>query len=84
MKLKEDFDLEDSTAANALLNIKSYSSETFIRSFQVILLADVTFTNHRLAKISYVPVHHLFYECSLSYRFENNLKTSGLYSQERM
>ena len=80
IKLKEDFDLEDSTASNAFLNIKSYSSETFIRSFQFKLLADITFTNQRLAKIGYVPndlctfceersetVHHLFYECSFSY-----------------
>ena len=82
IKLKEDFDLDDSTAANAFLNIKLYSSETFIRSFQFKLLADITFTNYRLAKIGYVPsdlctfceegsetVHHLFYECSFSYRF---------------
>ena len=32
-KLKEDFDLDDSSVANAFLNIKSLSSETFIRSF---------------------------------------------------
>ena len=44
IKLKGDFDLNDSTAANAFLNIKSYSSETFIRSFQFKLLADITFT----------------------------------------
>ena len=54
----------------------------FIRSFQFKLLADITFTNQRLAKIGYVPndqctfceegsetVHHLFYECSFSYCF---------------
>ena len=82
IKLKEDFDLDDSTAANAFCNIKSYSSETFIRSFEFKLLADITFNNHRLAKIGYVPndlctfceerpetVHLLFYECSFSYRF---------------
>ena len=82
IKLKEDFDLEDSTVSNAFLNIKSYSSETFIRSFQFKLLADITFTNQRLAKIGYVlndlctfceegseTVHHLFYECSFSYCF---------------
>ena len=54
-KLKEDFDLDDSTAANAFRNIKSYSSETFIRSFQFKLLADITFTNHCLAKINLCP-----------------------------
>ena len=53
IKLKEDFDLDDSTAANAFLNIQSYSSEISIRSFQFKILADITFTNHRLAKISY-------------------------------
>ena len=55
IKLKEDFDLDGSTAANAFLNFKSYSPETFIRSFQFKLLADIIFTNHRLAKIGYVP-----------------------------
>ena len=82
IKLKDDFDLDDSTVANVFRNIKSYSYETFIRSFQFKLLADITFTNHRLAKIGYVPndlctfceegsetVHHLFYECSFSHRF---------------
>ena len=80
IKLKDDFDLDDSTAAKVFRNIKSYSYETFIRSFQFKLLADITFTNHRLAKI--VPndlctfceersetVHHLFHECSFSHRF---------------
>ena len=81
-KLKEDFDLDDSSVANAFLNIKSLSSETFIRSFQFKILGDITFTNYRLAKIGYVPndlctfceagsetVHHLFYECSFSNLF---------------
>ena len=76
-KLKEDFDLDDSSVANAFLNIKSLSSETFIRSFQFKILGDITYTNYRLAKIGYVPndlctfceagsetIHHLFYECS--------------------
>ena len=45
IKLKEDFDLYDSTATNAFLNIKLYSSETFTRSFQFKLLTDITFTN---------------------------------------
>ena len=82
IKLKNDFDLDDSTAANAFRNIKSYLHDTFIRSFQFKLLADITFTNHWLAKIGYVPndlctfcgegsetVHHLFYECSFSHLF---------------
>ena len=81
-KLKEDFDRDDSSVANAFLNIKSLSSETFIRSFQFKILGDITFTNYRLAKIGYVPndlctfceagsetVHHLFYECSFSNLF---------------
>ena len=54
IKLKDDLDLDDSNAANVFRNIKSYSYETFIRSFQFNLLADITFTNHRLAKIGYV------------------------------
>ena len=81
-KLKEDFDLDDSSVANAFLNIKSLSSETFIRSFQFKILGDITYTNYLLAKIGYVPndlctfceagsetVHHLFYECSFSNLF---------------
>ena len=51
IKLKEDIDVDDSTAANASLTIKSYSSETLIRSFPFKLLAAITFTNHYLAKI---------------------------------
>ena len=54
-RLKEDFELDDATAANAFLNIKSYSSETSIKSFQFKLFADITFTNLHLAKIGYVP-----------------------------
>ena len=74
IKLKEDFGLDNSTAANAFLNIKSFSSETFIRSFQFKLLADISFANHHLSKMGCVPndlctvceagpqtVHHLFY-----------------------
>ena len=81
-KLKEDFDLDDSSVANAFLNIKSLSSETFIRSFQFKILGDITYTNYLLAKIGFVPndlctfcearsetVHHLFYECSFSNLF---------------
>ena len=56
--------------------VKSISSETFIRSFQLKILNDITFTNHRLAKIGYAQnglctfcgvesetLYHLFYEC---------------------
>ena len=95
IKLKEDFDLEDSTASNAFLNIKSYSSETFIRSFQFKLLADITFTNQRLAKIGYVGMICVPFVRNDQKRFityfmnvhsplvsGNNLKTSGLCSQE--
>ena len=88
-KLKEDFDLDDSTVANAFLNIKSLLSETFIRSFQFKILDDITFTNYRLAKIGYVPndlctfcgagsetVHHQFYECSISNLFWKHFENS--------
>ena len=54
-KLKEDFDLDDSSVANAFLYIKSLSSETFIRSFQFKILGDITYTNYLLAKLGYVP-----------------------------
>ena len=87
IKLKEDFDLDDSTAANVFRNIKSLSYETFIRSFQSQLLADIIFTNYRLAKIGYVPndlcafcekgsetVHHLLNECSFAHRFWKHLE----------
>ena len=33
-KLKEDFDLDDKTVSKAFLNLKTVSSETFVRSFQ--------------------------------------------------
>ena len=49
IKLKDDFDLDDSTAAKVYRNIKSYSFETFIRSFQFKLLADITFTHWTIA-----------------------------------
>ena len=65
--------------SKVLLNLKSVSSETFVRSFQFEMLNDITFTNTRLAKIGYVPhdtctfcevesesVYHL---CSLTHFF---------------
>ena len=73
--------------SKAFLNLKSVSSETFVRSFQFKLLDDITFTNTRLAKIGYVPhdtctfcevesetVYHLFYQCSLTYLFWKNFE----------
>ena len=75
-KLKDDFDLDDMTVSKDFLNLKTVSSETFIRSVQFEFLDDVIYTNVRLAKIGYVPkdtctfcdvdsetVLHLFYEC---------------------
>ena len=75
-KLKEDFDLDDMTVSKAFLNLKTVSSETFMRSFQFKFLNDIIYTNVRLAKIGYVPkdtctfcevdsetVLHLCYEC---------------------
>ena len=66
------------TVCKAFLNLKTVSSETFIRSFQFKFLDDIIYTNVRLAKIGYVPkdtctfcdvdsetVLHLFYECPL-------------------
>ena len=54
-KLKEDFYLDDITVSKAFLNLKTVSSETFIRSFQFKFLDDIINTNVRLAKIGYVP-----------------------------
>ena len=54
-KLKEDFDLDDMTVSKAFLNLKTVSSETFMRSFQFKFLNDIIYTNVRLAKIGYVP-----------------------------
>ena len=74
-KWKEKFGLDDTTVSKGFLNVRSTSSETFVRSFQFKIL-NITFTNHRLAKIGYVPndlctfcgiesetVSHLCYEC---------------------
>ena len=49
---KEKFCLDDTAVSKAFLNVRSISSETFIRSFQFKILNDITFTNYRLAKIS--------------------------------
>ena len=54
-KLKNDFDLDDTTVSKVFLSLLSVSSENFIRSFQLKLLDDIVFTNKRLAKIGYVP-----------------------------
>ena len=91
IKLRDNFDLDDSTAANVFRNIKPYSYETFIRSFQFKLLADITFTNHRLAKLGYFPkdlctfceegsetVHRLFYECSFSHSFWKHFEKESM------
>ena len=50
-KLKDDFDLDDMTVSKDFLNLKTVSSETFIRSVQFKFLDDVIYTNVRLAKI---------------------------------
>ena len=95
IKLKEDFGLDDSTAANAFLNIKSFSSETFIKSVRFKLLAIITLTCHRLAKMSRmicVPFVRQDQERFITYfmnilspiAFGNSLKTSGLRSQDSM
>ena len=53
-KWKENFCLDDTAVSKAFLMVRSISSETFIRSFQFkIPVYDITFTNHRLAKIGY-------------------------------
>ena len=87
IKLKKEFGLDDVTVSKVFLNLTSVSSETFVRSFQFKLLNDITFTNTRLAKIGYVPldtctfcelesetVNHLFYQCSLTFRFWKNFE----------
>ena len=86
-KLKEKFSLNDETVSKAFLNVRTISSETFVRSFQFKILNDITFTNHRLAKIGYVPndlctfcgiesetMCHLFFECHFSRIIWNELK----------
>ena len=81
-KLKEDFDLDDMTVCKAFINLKTVSSETFIRSLQFKFLDDIIYTYVRLAIIGYVPkdtctfcdvdsetVLHLLYECPFTNRF---------------
>ena len=41
--------------SKAFLNVRSSSSETFVRRLQYKILNDIVFTNNRLAKIGYVP-----------------------------
>ena len=55
-ELKEDFGLADSTGTKAFIKVNTVSSEMFIRirSFQVKILNNITFTNSRLAKIGQV------------------------------
>ena len=75
-KWKEEFRLDDVAISKAFLNVRSSSSETFVRSFQYKILNGIVFTNNRLAKIGYVPndlcifcgiesetLYHLFDEC---------------------
>ena len=50
IKWKEKFCLDDTAVSKAFLNVRSISSETFIRSFQFKILNDRTFTNYHLAK----------------------------------
>ena len=83
-KWKENFCLDDTAVSKAFLLARSISSETFIRSFQFKILKDITFTNHRLAKIGYAQnglctfcrvesetLYHLFYECSFTSQLQN-------------
>ena len=78
-KWKEYFCLDDTAVSKAFLMVRSMSCETFVRSFQFKILNDITFTNHRLAKIGYAQndlctfcgvesetLYHLFYECSFT------------------
>ena len=73
-----------------ILNVKSISSETFVRSFQFKILNDITFTIYRLAKIGYAPndlctfcgiesetVNHIFYECPFTKLIWNILHPFG-------
>jgi len=84
-KWKENFSLDDTAVSKAFLMVRSISSETYVRSFQFKILNDITFTNHRLAKIGYAQnglctfwgvesetLYHLFYECSLTSQIWND------------
>ena len=85
-KLKNDFDLDDTTVSKVFLTLLLVSSETFIRSFQL-KLSDIIFTNKRLAKIGYVlhdtctiykveieTIYHLFYKCPFTLLFWENFE----------
>ena len=78
-KWKENFCLDDTAVSEAFLMVRSISSETFVRRCQFKILNNITFTNHRLAKIGYAQndlctfcgvesetLYHLFYECSFT------------------
>ena len=89
-KWKENFCLDDTAVSKAFLIVRSISPETFVRSFQFKILNDtlsfdITFTNHRLAKIGYAlnglcsfcgveseTLYHLFYECSFTSQLWND------------
>jgi len=58
IKWKEKFCLDDTAVSKAFLNVRSISSETFVRSFQFKILNDITFTNYCLAEIGFVPNVH--------------------------
>ena len=58
---KEDFNLDDITVSKTFLNLKTESSETFIRSFQFKFLDDIMYTNVRFAKnYRLCPKGHLY------------------------
>ena len=77
---------------------RSVPSETFLKSFQFKILSDILFTNHRLAKIGYVPndlctfcgseletINHLFYECSFASQLWKEFETFwSLLSRKRV
>ena len=84
-KWKENFCLDDTAVSKAFLMVRSISSVTFIRGFQFKILNDITFTNHRLAKIGYAQnglctfcgvqsetLYHLFYEWSFTSQLWND------------
>ena len=53
---KEDFNVPvDDITVSKTFNLKTVSSETFMRSFQCKFLDDIIYTNVRFAKIGYAP-----------------------------
>ena len=86
-KLKNDFDLDNITVSKIFLNLRSVSSETFIRSFQLKLLDDIIFTYKfytipvLFAKWKQKPSITYFTIVLLLFSFGKTLKTSGLYFQ---